>query len=226
MKRTIILTITLVYLGISMASAQLFPKVSKATSPDASMLALQFAKDENGELLDIINTNVSSWIPIVTDSNGKLVEFRIHRPGTEVHNVYYAENLVAGEYTMIGFYHVYTDYDKLDEYKLTKGESYIAEMAPYKNLPYHIRQQVKLNTPLKIDLVANKMMSLGSYAVDFVYIGGISGTTNDRWKIDEEKSKITKDEPDSQYVLRYMKPWATRKWKTWNAKNPAEPLEE
>jgi len=202
----------------------MFPKVSKAKSDDMSMLALQFASNENGGLTNVINANWSSWIPAVTDSDGNLVKFRHFGAGADVNNIYYAENLEAGEYTLTGFYHIYTDYGKLEEYKKEKGETYTAEKAPYKNLPYHIKQLIALKEPVKVNLEANKMMSLGTYAVTFKYIGGLNGTTDDRWKAIEEETMITKEEPESDYILRYMKSWATKKWKMWNAKNSAEKL--
>ena len=189
-----------------------------------SMLALQFAHDENGELTNVINTNWSGWIPAVTATDGSLVNFRHFGAGADVNNIYYAENLKAGEYTILGFYHIYSDYGKLDEYKKEKGESYVAEKAPYKNLPYHIKQLIALKEPVKVNLEANKMMSLGNYAVEFKYLGGLNGTTNDRWKTIEEETKLTKEEPNNDYILKYMKSWATKKWKMWNAKNSAEKL--
>jgi len=224
MKRIFTVILTVVYFGTFSGYAQLFPKVSKPKSADMSMLALQFAHDDNGELTDIINANWSGWIPAVTDSDSNLVEFRHNRPGTDVNNIYYAENLKAGEYIITGFYHIYSDYGKLEEYKKEKGGSYTAENAPYKNLPYHVKQLIALKEPVKVNLEANKMMSLGSYAVNFKYVGGQNGTTDDRWKTIEDETKLTKEEPNNDYILRYMKSWATKKWKMWNAKNPAEKL--
>lgn len=224
MKRIIVLTLTLIYFGTLSGYAQMFPKVSKAKSDDMSMLALQFASDENGGLTNVVNANWSMWIPAVTDSDGNLVEFRHFGAGSDVNNIYYAENLEAGEYTLTGFYHIYSDYGKLEEYKKERGESYLAEKAPYKNLPYHVKQHITITEPVKVNLGADKMMSLGSYAVKFMYVGGVGGTTDDRWKTIEQETMITMEEPNNDFILSYMKPWATKKWKVWNAKNPAEKL--
>ena len=224
MKKHFIITVSFIFLGMFSGYAQLFPKVSKAKSADMSMLALQFANDKNGGLTNVINANWSMWIPTVTDSDGNLIEFRHFGAGADVNNIYYAENLEAGEYTLTGFYHIYSDYGKLEEYKKEKGESYIAEKAPYKNLPYHLKQHITLKEPVKVNLEANRMMSLGSYAVTFKYVGGVAGTTDDRWKTIEEETMIIMEEPNNDFILTYMKPWATKRWKVWNAKNPAKPL--
>ena len=83
MKRIFILTLSLIYIGSFLASAQMFPRVSKPASADVSMLALQFAHDNNGELTNVINANWSAWIPAVTASDGSLVKFRHFGAGAD-----------------------------------------------------------------------------------------------------------------------------------------------
>jgi hypothetical protein len=139
-------------------------------------------------------------------------------------NIYYAENLKAGEYTLIGFYHVYTNYGKLSEYEKEIGKQFIPSYDPYADNKYHIKQIFSLNEPVKINLVANKVMSLGSYAVKYKWVEGMAGTTDERWKMNESQTAITKSVPFDEYILRYIKAWRTPNWKKWNEKNPATPL--
>lgn len=223
MKRTITLIMATAILGIYSSHAQLFPKVDKPTSDNASMLAVQFGHENDGKYESVANLNFSGWVPAVKGPNGEEVAFRNFDSGAKFTNIYYAENLAAGEYTLVGWHHIYTDYSKLDAHKAATGEK-LARWAPFENLPYHVKQLIPLTEPVVVNLEPNKIMSLGSYAVVYKWIGGAAGTTDDRWKVDEEFTKIVKSNPADDTVIRYMKTWATPTWKKWNAKNLATPL--
>lgn len=222
MKRVAALTI-LFYFGLSMGFAQLFPKVDKPTSTEMSMLVIQFANDTEGKMENVSNLNFTGWAPAVKGPDGNEVVFRNFDAGSGITNIYYSENLPAGEYTLTGFYHIYTDYSKLEEYKQATGEK-LARYAPYEKLPYHVRQHISLSEPVVVNLVSNKVMSFGSFAVTYKWVSGAAGETDDRWKANEEVTKITLEKPLDDFVLRYMKPWRTPAWKLWNAKNDALPL--
>lgn len=224
MKRTLVILATVLYFGLINGNAQLFPSVDKVASPEMSMIALQFAHDNDGKMENVINNNFTGWAPVVKGPDGNIVPFRNFDAGADMTNIYYAENLKAGEYTLIGFYHVYTDYGKLDEYKKEFGEKHMPIYEPYVDKKYHIKQVFELKEPIVLNLEPNKIMSFGSFAVKHKWVGGIAGTTDDRWKMDEQHTAITLEKPFDNYVLRYMKPWATPKWKKWNEKNSASPL--
>ena len=221
MKRAMIFSAFM--LASAFSFAQLFPKVDKPTSEDMSMLVVQFAKDTDGKMEIVSNMNFTGWAPVVEGPDGKIVPFRNFDAGADMTNIYYSENLPAGTYTLKGFNHLYTNYTKLDEYKAQTGEE-LARYAPYENLPYHEVQFFPISQPVVVELIPNKMMSLGSLGVQYKWISGAAGTTDDRWKAVEDFSKITMEKPLDDYVLRYMKSWATPKWKKWNAKNPATAL--
>lgn len=224
MKRLLLSGFAMFYL-LSVATAQLFPSVDKVKFDDASMLAIHFSEqDEDGRLGAIANLNFTGWAPAVTGPNGEEIPFRNFDAGADISNIYYSENLTAGEYTLIGFYHVYTDYDKLEAYEQSTGDKKMVSYEPYANRPYHVRQLIPLSKPIVVNLEPNKIVSFGSFAVKFKHFGGLAGTTPDRWRA-RDGAAITIEEPFSDYVLRYMKPWRTPKWKKWNAKNPAIPLD-
>ncbi len=223
MKKSFIITVSLIFLGVFSGYAQLFPKVDKPKFDDASMLVLLFSKDD-GILDKIINYNFSGWAPAVLAPDGSIVRFRTFSAGADITSIVYAENLTPGEYVLTGFYHVYTDFGKLEKYKQENGDI-ITKYAPYDDMPYHSKQHIPLKEPVKIKLEPNTIMSLGSYAVVFKYVGGVGSPTDDRYKLAEEETAVTIEKPDDDTALRYMKPWATPRWKKWNAKNPAEPLE-
>jgi hypothetical protein len=222
MKRIVALTF-MISLGLSMGYAQLFPKVDKPTSPEMSMLVIQFAHDNDGKMDIVSNLNFTGWAPVVEGPDGKIIPFRNFDSGAGITNIYYAENLVAGEYTLKGFNHLYTNYTKLDEYKEATGEK-LARYAPYENLPYHEVQFFALAEPVMVNLEPNKVMSFGSFAVKYKWVSGAAGTTDDRWKAVEDYSAITLEKPLDDHVLRYIKPWRTPAWKGWNVKNSASPL--
>lgn len=202
--------------------SQFFPKVEKPSTPEMSMLVLQSSRDEDGKLVRIINFNFSGWAPAVMNSEGKIVPFRNFDAAADFTNIYYSENLPAGEYKLIGFYHVYTEYSKLEEYQ-KQFPNHIPTFSPYKEMPYHVKQLFSLKEPVVVVLEPNKIMTFGSYMVKFKWVGGASGTTPDRWKAIEERTLLT-TEPQNDTVLRYMKTWATPAWKKWNEKNTATKL--
>lgn len=224
MKKFLTLVLLLIAVGFT-SRAQLFPMVKKPVSADASMLVVQFAHDDNGTMRLMSNINVTGWAPAVKGPDGAIVPFRNYDAAADITNIYYAENLTPGVYTLIGFYHDYTDYSKLEEYRKIKGPNYLAEYGPFKELPYHIKQLIPLEQPVEVTLEANKMQTFGSYAIAYKWVGGMAGTTDDRWKVVEDETKFTLIDPDSNYLLRYMKTWATPAWKKWNAKNNVQPLE-
>lgn len=222
MKKSLNLFLLLFVLSVIPGFAQFFPKVEKPTSPEMSMLALQGSHDEDGKLGRIENMNFTGWAPAVMNQEGKIVPFRNFDAGADFTNIYYAENLPVGEYKLIGFYHVYTDVDKLREYQ-KKFPNFIPRFTPYEENTYHVKQLFSVKEPVVVKLEPNKVMTFGSYLIKFVWTGGMGGTTPDRWKAVEEKSSITSD-TKNETVLRYMKTWATPAWKKWNEKNAVSPL--
>ena len=226
MKRITLLAIALLYVGVNFSNAQLFPKVDKPTSDNTSMLVLQFAceKDDGSGYEIVTNNNFTGWAPVVKGPNGDIVPFRKFDSAADINNIFYSENLEAGEYTLIGFYHVYADYGKLDEYrKEINNPNYLMSYEPYANKPFHIKQLVELDEPVIAKLEAGTIMPLGNFAVKYKWVAGLMGETDDRWKVRDDV-KIVFAEPFNEYVARYIKVWATPKWKKWNARNPYEKL--
>jgi len=222
MKRGITIVSAFVLL-ISLSSFMgLFPRVDKPNSPDASMIVLEFAVDNKGELENFANANWSMWIPELINEKGELVQFRWATGLADINDFYYKENLIAGKYTLKGFTHVYTDYGKLKEYETEKGSTEMVAKNPYDGKPYRVRQFFPLEEPVVLDLKPNIISSLGKYVVKYKYKEGVSGTSDDRWKMLEDYTKVVMADPEDQSLLEYMAPWATKKWKMWNAKNPAK----
>jgi hypothetical protein len=217
MKKKLTLTIFALLLFVAQGFAQFFPKVEKPTSPEMSMLALQGSHDEDGKPGKIENMNFTGWAPAVMNAEGKVVPFRNFDAGADFTNIYYAENLPAGEYKLIGFYHVYTDVDKLREYQ-KKFPNFTPRFTPYEDNPYHVKQLFNVKDPVVVMLEPNKVMTFGSYLIKYAWTEGMGGTTTDRWKAIENKTSVISD-PQDATVLRYMKTWATPAWKKWNEKN-------
>lgn len=222
MKRIFNLTMVFVFLGVFSSYAGFFPSIDKPTSPDASLIALQFSIDNNGTLETYMNANWSMWAPVLKMEDGSLVEFRVNTGGADMTGIYYKENLVAGKYTLVGFNWIYTDYDKLHEYKSKPGnENHSVPKKAYDDKPYRVRQLIALDSPIEFTLEPNKMMTLGHYVIKYKVKEGIDGTSADRFRVVEDQTKIMMADSEDQSLLTYMKPWATKKWKMWNAKNPA-----
>lgn len=220
------LFVVLFFSGIMTAFAGIFPGISKPNSPDASLIALRFSVHDGGELTKFLNTNWSMWTPVVKKEDGTLVEFRSWSGGADITTIYYKENLAPGKYTLVGFNYVYTDYGKLADYERKIGHREMVHKNPYDNKPYHVVQFFPLKTPYTFTLAPNTMMSIGHYVIEYQLYEGFSGSSDDRYRAAEDGTRIIKADTADQYVLRYMKSWATKKWKMWNKKNPAKPLDD
>lgn len=208
-------------LAVNAVFAGLWPKVDEPNSPDASMLLLQFSIDERGELTPFLNANWSMITPVVKMEDGTLVEFKIFNGGADMTTIYYKENLKAGKYTLVGFKHVYTNFGKLDKYKMDTGDKkHMVPKDAYDDMPYRERQMFELDKPIEFTLEANKIKTLGHYVLKYRKgNGGAKGTTDHRYKMTRAELMMADAEDESLY--NYIKPWATKKWKLWNAKNPA-----
>lgn len=225
MKRILILMTTVLLFGSS-GFSQLFPKVDKQKSPDLSLIVLQFGKEVSGAQEKISNINVTAWIPIIEDEAGNMVKCKDFG-GALVHvlNIYYAENIKPGKYKLKGFYHIYTDYDLLDEFEKT-NPNHIAVHSPYDLKPYHVKQEFLFEQELEFEVGAKTFVSFGTYVASCNFVGGLSGTTADRWKITEDDFKYLKILKDDDYPGRYIKTWASPRWKKWNAFNPFSEIPE
>ena len=225
MKRFYSTLLVLIFMGVNLTYAGLWPSVDKPDSPDASMIVLQFSIDDKGNLTSYANTNASMWAPVVKKEDGTLVKFKVYSGGADMTNIYYKENLVAGKYTLVGFHFVYTDFGELDKYRAETGD----KTGPYKHFydydekPYHIRQVFPLEKPIEFNLEPNKIMTLGHYVIKKRVKEGIMGTSDDRYRV--TRAEIMMADSEDQSLLSYIKPWSSKKWKLWNAKNPAK-LEE
>jgi hypothetical protein len=194
------------------ALSGLFPNVEPPARSDTSMLVVEVGQVEaGGESSMIFNSNATGWAPWVEDSNGNLVKFRNFDAESRLDTLYYASNLIAGEYTLKGFLHVYIDYSRLKD-----GE--IALYGPFENYHYHVVQKIPIANEVKLNLQSADIATFGRYYVNYNWVGGLAGTTDDRWKVNLSTVKITGDFKDKK-ALRVMKNWATPNWKLWNERN-------
>lgn len=222
MKKSLLIISVLVF-GVKSLFAGLFPKVDKPVSPDASMIMLQFSVDEKGNLEKFLNFNWSMWTPVVKDEEGNIVEFRVWTAGVDdMTDLYYKENLKPGKYTLLGFNYVYTDFGKLEEYEKKKGGTELVSKNPYDDKPYRVKQFFPLEKPYAFILKPGTIMTLGHYVIKYKLKEGVSGTSDDRYRTLEDETKIMMADPEDQSLLTFVKPWASKKWKMWNARNPVQ----
>ncbi len=226
MKRLAVLTVLLLCIFTFASYAQLFPQVDRPTSDDLSLLVLQFGKEkDDGNFEIVLNNNATGWAPAVKGPDGEIIPFRKYDSAADITNIYYSENLQAGEYTLVGFYHVYVDYGKLEEYKKEiNNPNYLMSYEPFANRPFHVKQLFELSEHVTVNLEAGTVKSLGNYAVKFEWVEGPMGTTDTRWKANEEKTEFVLVKPFDDHVQRYIKTWRTRSWRPWNERNSVKPL--
>ncbi len=185
---------------------------------DGSMLIVEAGVHNGSETQALWNTNVSGWAPWVVDDRGNEIPFKPFDTESRVDSFYYSENLSPGTYTLKGFMHVYVDYSILPE-------DIIPTYGPFSNYAYDLRQYFPLDREVTISLGSRSIETFGRYFVESKYVGGASGTTDDRWKMVESSVRISGDRNDRK-AMRVAKNWATLNWTLWNAYNPETAADE
>ncbi len=127
--------------------------VDTPVSMDASMLVLEAEDGTTGDSLS--NTNATGWAPVVEDKNGTIVPFKMVNILAESDTVYFAENIMAGTYTLKGFRLVYTDYGLLPD-------GIVPDYEPYVSNAYHIRREFMFDKPVILQVKPAEMASLES----------------------------------------------------------------
>ena len=186
--------------------------VEPPVSAEASMLVLE----AGGKETYLMNVNYTGWAPIVEDSRGTVVPFKMVNALADADTFYFAENVMPGTYTLKGFRHVYTNYDLLPE-------GVHPDYEPYVENPYHVRQEFMLDQAVTITLNPAEMASFGKYIITSEWVGGAAGTTADRWKVIPGSVKIT-SYPNDRNILKVVKSITNANWAPWNAMNPETPL--
>jgi uncharacterized protein YceK len=210
-KLSLLLTLLLVLLALS-GCASLFTAltVEQPVSPDASMLVLEAVADDDDN--GLINNNATGWAPWVEDAQGNIVPFQMVNILADAGTFYFAPNVMEGTYTLKGFRHVYTDYGLLPE-------GLIPSYEPFTENVYHIVQEFALDKPVVLELQAAQTESFGKYLVEYEWVGGAPGTTDDRWKANPASVKIEAN-PADRNMLKIVKGITNANWAPWNERNP------
>jgi hypothetical protein len=188
-----------------------FPGADPPVDGRVSMLIVEAGKREGGATENLTNWNATGWAPWVEDERGEIVVFRTFDAESRLDSLYWAENLRAGTYTLKGFFHVYLDYSLLPAGITTLYE-------PFGGKPWHIMQRFALDEPVTILLKEAQMESFGRYFISSAWVEGITGTSDDRWRVNPASVTIEGDRFDKK-ALRVMKNWATATWLAWNTRN-------
>jgi len=209
-----ILLVIILSLSSCMSLLSLWPDVQPPTDQSASMLVVEAGEGVIGDSDELFNSNATGWAPWVVDEQGKIVAFKPFDAESRLDSFFYAENLKPGNYTLKGFIHVYADYGKIpDEEVIYYG--------PFENYSYHVKQFLPIDKEVSINLEPGKIDSFGRYYITYNWKDGVSGTTDDRWKVIESSVKIAYDANDRK-ALRVAKNWATTNWTLWNERNSEE----
>jgi hypothetical protein len=211
-KLTLLLSTLFAILLVSscISFGSLFPNVQSPDSGETSLLILEAGTFAGGVLF---NSNASGWAPWVVDAKGEIVPFKTFDGESRLDSFFYSENLDSGKYTLKGFLHIYIDYSKLPD-------NVIASYAPFANYSYHIKQEFPLDKPVEIVLGKGEVRTFGRYFISYDWVGGLTGTTDNRWRVDPATVKISGDKNDEK-ALRVAKNWQTPNWTLWNLRNPA-----
>lgn len=220
-KRVRILIIATLILPLVFTSCMtmlaLWPNVNEPAG-DRSMLIVEAGIGGPADSESLFNSNYTGWAPWVVKENGDLVPFKIFDAEGRLDSFFYAENLSPGTYTMKGFLHVYTDYSKLED-------GVVCSYGPFEDYPYHVRQFLPLDQEVTLSLTPQTMDTFGRYFIDFSLVGGVSGTTDDRWEVVESSVLISGNAQDRK-ALRVAKNWRTENWMLWNEYNPEPAADE
>lgn len=215
---TLIFLVMILSLNSCMSLAGLWPEVQPPMDQSVSMLVVEAGEGVKGNSDELFNSNATGWAPWVIDEQGNLVAFKPFDSESRLDSFFYAENIKPGKYTLKGFIHVYIDYGKL-------LENQTASYGPFENYPYHVKQFLPIDKEVSINLEPGKIDTFGRYYITYNWKDGISGTTDDRWKVLENSVKVVYDSNDKK-ALRVAKNWATPNWTLWNERNPEEAADE
>jgi len=178
---------------------------------DSSMLILE--SGSNGEYL--MNNNYTGWAPLVKGEDGTIIHFKMVNALADAQTMYVAPNVKEGNYTIIGFRHVYTDYGLLQD-----GDSPMYE--PYVESPYHVNQEFFLEEPITVNLSKREIQSFGYFSIEYEHNGGGFADRDDRWAVIPSSVSISSN-PSHTNILRVIKGFRTPEWEMWNERNQYEP---
>ena len=183
--------------------------IEEPNDSQSSMIVLESGTD--GDYLE--NNNFTGWAPIVKDPSQNIVPFKMVNALADAETLYVAPNVMPGEYTLVGFRHVYTDYSLLN-----KEDYPIYE--PYVTSSYHVNQEFALAKPVTIVVKEGDLATFGYYDIEFSHDGGAFADTDDRWSVLPSSVTITSD-PTNTNMLRVLKGLNTPSWNMWNVRNSA-----
>ena len=216
MKKRMSLMLVLIIIALLLSGCMsLFTAltIEEPLSSDSSMLVVEMGNNDDY----LVNNNYTGWAPIVKDSSGIIVPFKMINAIVDAKTIYVAPNVAPGVYTMTGVRHVYTDYGILRDDDSPTYE-------PYVEKSYHIQQYFPLAKPVKVTVSPKSMVSLGYVDIDFEWNGGGFADKDDRWKAVESTVTLISN-PQSRDVLRAIKgSLNSATWKLWNESNPEAPF--
>ncbi|MFA5467600.1 MAG: hypothetical protein WC224_00915 [Sphaerochaetaceae bacterium] len=186
----------------------LWPNVAGPIDNEASLLVVEAGIAGEGALF---NSNASGWAPWVVDAQGEVVPFKTFDGEPRLDSFFYSENLESGKYTLKGFFHVYIDYSKLPA-------EVIALYAPFDDYSYHVKQEFPLDEPVEVNLGKGEVATLGRYFITYSWTEGLTGTTDQRWRVNPSSVIISGDKSDKK-ALRVAQNWRTPHWTLWNLRN-------
>lgn len=208
-KAFIVLVLSAVLLTVGCMSIFEALAVDPPVDADSSMIVVEVSED--GSYL--INNNFTGWAPIVRDSEGMILPFRMINALADGATLYVIENVQPGTYTFTAMRHVYTDYGKLPEGLLPDYE-------PYTSSEYHIHQEFELSEPVVLEVKPGEIASLGYYEISYEWNGGGFAETDDRWAV-VPSSLTIREEPSSTHPLSLIRnSLNSSAWKLWNERNP------
>jgi|GEM_PF-4299972 len=216
MKKLSIAAFSLLFL---VSCVTLFPEVTTMSGDTSSLIVLETdpvkgVSTSRGMLKERSRVNMvnTGFYPVVTDSDGNEVSFRLFEGSTRGGTYYYLENVKPGKYTVTGFRYLYmTHYDFIH--------------VPIKDLKFDGQRKeawqktdfYPLPKPVTVQVRPGKMESLGRYVFYFETVAEKEPLADLRWKITTLNFESV--EPDNKNSLQDMKNWRGGEWVNWNTKN-------
>lgn len=213
-KALLICAVAALMLASCSSMTAMFPFATAPATPQSSMLVVEVGTGKPALSDNLSNLNFSGWAPLVLDQAGKEIAFNNFDTEARLDSFFYAQNLPAGDYTLMGFMHVYADYGLYDSGKV------VVSYEPYAKRPWHVRQVFPLPRPVKLTLKPASVETFGRYLIEFAYKEGASGKSNDRWMVKPDSFKYNAILSADKKALRVMKNWAAPAWVPWNKLNP------
>lgn len=160
---------------------------------------------------DSSNQNVDEgWYPLVEGPDGSLVAFKYSNRGSKGGPYYYAENVSAGRYTIIGWRYLWMTQTKFLNTPIKDLKFGGPEPRPFQNVDDRM-----LDTPYSVDVKAGTIATLGTFSIKYAVVSAKDMNADNKREIFQ--FEWTGHDKAGTNIMSDITSWKDDNWPQWNA---------